>query len=317
MRPERTGLLAALIGALVIAGCGGPGPTGSSPSAVPPNATATSSPDDASPPASTVPSPTASAGPAEAPIGENDWVEVVVDRVELRVEPGAGATPAHGQLAEGMLGLVLGGPIEAHGYSWYAVIAPGYTFGDDCSTDDPELVACDWFGYVAAGEDGTPFIERREVECPEAPTTLEELAAIAPAQRVLCFGGETLTFDATVSLAGGTCGAPVDMTPPWLNPCASILLVTSGEPDAPGILTWAHPDLPGCDDGGPAGSLRCDFAEDGTQLRVEGHVDDPASADCEIEDADAEDAGINAQDPLRVVFTCRSQFVMTCATSRG
>ncbi|MBA2719838.1 MAG: hypothetical protein H0U52_11455 [Chloroflexi bacterium] len=127
------------------------------------------------------------------------------------------------------------------------------------------------FGWITQAMADDSLIIRNPV-CPNGPTTLLDIAAIQPHERMLCFGDRELSFGpvtaSTASLGPG-------LSDRWLS--------TEGDADyltgLPYLLAPSVPDI-----------------EDGAWAMVTGHFNDPASADCDNAD--------------QVVF-CREQFHVT------
>lgn len=259
----------------------------------------------------------ASSGPVEGElaIGPDVWAEVVVDGLNLRMRPGT-SQESYGRLPAGSVGLVAGGPVEADGYTWFALAAPNLPYGTGCmAPPDPSILVCpDWFGWVAsADESGEPFIVGRTLECPPVPSTLEELLHIQPGVRLACFGGAPLAFDAFVGHHGvGVCEPAFTIAPAWFDFCSFQYLATEFGPDGPGLAAHLHPDVGACDIAQYTPAETCPYAGlGGSVVRVEGRFDDPAAATCEASEGPFFFEGTELPDPAWVVYQCRERFVVT------
>ncbi len=254
--------------------------------------------------------PAGGPAPISAAVAVDDWAEVIVDEVNLRQCPSVDAL-SYGRLPRGSAGLVVAGPVEADGYAWYALAAPGIPFGSGCEfvMEDPTLIQCpDWFGWVASADAaGDPWLAQAELQCPPIPQSVEEMAAIPAGVRLACHAGETITFDALIAPPGvQLCEPGYAVTPEWLDPCATQVLST--EPY--GILAHLHPDAGTCDPRTHEPAETCPYAGlEGSVVTVEGHFDDPAATSCVGEDLGLYDIGI--LDQAAIVYECRLAFVLT------
>ena len=124
-----------------------------------------------------------------------------------------------------------------------------------------------------------------------------------PGERLSCYGGRELTFEAWIphSEYGGTCpfGSPYD----WML-CWNYWLAT-GPGQSPGYLNYGlHPDAR-LDKG-------LDPASWGAHVRVTGHFDDPAAAQCPEPGWDGPPLeGWDSQTRADFVDDCRKQFIVT------
>ena len=141
-------------------------------------------------------------------------------------------------------------------------------------------------------------------DCPERPVDLETIMGLDRAQRLACFGADSLTFRAWVPQPFGAFGCPGDFVPGdgWLTPCdpAGVAVVPDpvGRADAPPEALGLHLH-PQSDVG------REDFRAN-TFVQVTGHFDDPASRAC----ARLAPNGQPVEDPA-AVMECRLEFVVT------
>jgi len=86
---------------------------------------------------------------------------------------------------------LIDGPVIADDYAWYRV-APIGTDRDRPWMDLPT-------GWVARGDhDGTPWIELQGLECPPAPVEIARLNQMHPFERVTCYEGAPMSFQAVI-----------------------------------------------------------------------------------------------------------------------
>jgi hypothetical protein len=184
---------------------------------------------------------------------------------------------------------IVDGPVIGHNYEWYQVAAwrPG--------SRTPSWPV----GWVArAGHDGEEWIRPQPAACPGAPVDIVALEALAPAERLACFGHETLTVRAVIGETGpAACAATRTGClggPRWLAE-ASVSASDSASGQGTNPLTVAV--APGTD--AAAGS-------DPQVAQLRGAFDDPASADC-VPDLAAPSAVAMSTSEAR--FICRTRFV--------
>jgi hypothetical protein len=174
-------------------------------------------------------SPTASGSASTAatlPVG--DFVEPTVDGVTLRETPSTSGTRI-GSLPRDVLNLVVEGPVEADGYTWYRLSGPGLPPSSGCITPLPTTpLACPiWFGWAAVQDpaDGTAWFAPADVDCPDPDT--ETAAFLQLAQRIPlgCYGADEVSFTAWYPElpSGAGPGEPCDVDPAvaWLY-CAHL-----------------------------------------------------------------------------------------------
>ena len=262
----------------------------------------------AQPEASTSAAPSASA--AAGTFAPDAVVATAVEALTLRAAPGLAADDLW-RLPAGVLGFVIGGPVDADGHRWYQLSGMGLPFGSGCVTPEPgELLECPAFlGWVAAAaEDGTPWLQAATApECPAGPHDVVGLSERAYTSRLICFDAEPLTFVAWWP------PPPEDTSPGGECPATATeigWLVCQNTNDK---LLGANPE-----EGGGRWAVSIDPAtgltmpERGQWIEVTGHFDDPAAQRC----ADA--AEIMGSDAGTLVFNCRLQFVLSAvAPSTG
>jgi hypothetical protein len=191
----------------------------------------------------------------------------IVDGIRVRSRP---EISAESQLLEPLLPrgtqlFVLEGPVQASGYEWYHVSPISLGQGP------PE-------GWVAKGSrDGVPWLEAGSVTCPAAPTTIAGISALAPGQRLACFGRQSITVRGKFL----NCECEIDgppMDPNWFGVSESRFLVDPARSSPLGDVTdalWVVLD--------PAGTYP-DPVPVGQVLDVTGMFDHPAAAACTMVD---------------------------------
>lgn len=257
--------------------------------------------------------------PASATLAVDSWAEVVVDRLNIRERAGTDAASL-GLLPAGSHGMIAAGPVEADGYDWYALAAPGLPYASGCATnEDPSILDCPiWFGWVASSDDqGNPWVVPAELECPAAPTTIAEMIGIQPGVRLACFSGQTFVLDAYLSpVPGGRgCFSSGYVTPSWLDCEIQFLQGTATEQESQGpeLAAHLHPSAGMCDFGGrsPATCPYVPFI--GQWIQVDAHLDDAAATTCEGHLREGMDP--RPIDPAMVVYGCRVAIVVTAVGS--
>lgn len=296
---------------LLIVACAAPGPSVSPTAVAPPLASPSEAPSASVHPSSTA-SASVEASPSSGAFAVGDWVETTADLLNLRERAGIEAE-AKGRLPVGSAGTIAAGPVEADGYSWYAVAAPGIPAGSGCIVEeDPTILSCPaWFGWLAAGDlDGNPWLVPAEPQCPDVSTIAFDIARGPAGLMYACFRGQTLTIDAYVGEVPITdCYVPYTVTPAWLFFCNRAYLQADAAPPETSFSWLANvdPSLGTCTLGGR--NPECPFAVlEGQYIEVDGHFEDPAAAACE---ADGDPAIVTDLDPAEVIYRCREGFVIT------
>jgi hypothetical protein len=266
------------------------------------------------PPTSVAPSPSASAsvdpdvieldppsgvladvGPA---LPHDSLAVVSVRNLRLRSQPFVGAASIKYEpfLQPGDRLFIVDGPVIGHNYEWYQVAAwrPG--------SGTPSWPV----GWVArAGHDAEIWLRPTTADCPRRPIDLAALQALAPAERLACFGRQPISLRAIVSH-----GAPDD--------CAA----SRGDcPVGPGWL--AQPNLTASISEAPIGMERVTIAvapgadpsttdlPDGRVVRLEGAFDDPAARDCRP--GPQPNGASTTVTPEEARLRCRTRFVVSHA----
>lgn len=164
------------------------------------------------------------------------------------------------------------------------------------------------FGWVPVEVDGAPSLRTANVDCPQAPLTVESLAVLQPVGGLACFGSRPMSFVGFTPTGCGAGGSPRTGTPDWLNGTWSSIGIGNQEPAPPDFEVEAV--------------IRARVAQD---LALQpcgsagwygfvGHFDDPASATCRTETTVPDGARQISIEPLLSQLLCRAQLVLTDAT---
>ena len=159
---------------------------------------------------------------------------------------------------------------------------------------DPDQPA---FGWILQGRGLTPLQPTSPPPCPREPNVLS-VVYLAPAERLVCFGAQNVTFQAgQFQAAPGNPGLAGD--PGWLGGPLSLRVWGELGIDSPGgSLSVATP--PGLTIPVGAG-----------WYRIQGHFDDPASAGCSVSIAG------RMLPATQSALWCREQFVVTAVLPTG
>lgn len=234
-------------------------------------------------------SPTPSLFPSDGlGVAGRDMIwRVTVSDLIVRSEPGVADpdTILPARLTDEDRVLVVDGPRGADGYQWYQVLP----LRPDGLREPP-------FGWVAsASRDGEPWMAMEALTCPES-SHLDGILALAPEERLACFGSRTIRF---VAGEEGGCGAgggfPVAYEPAWLA------------------------GFGGCGFGrnGADNWLMLRFPPDASQAyrpgdEIVGHFDDPAATTCV---ATANYPEVTPPSREEAIARCRTEFVVESVTS--
>ena len=247
------------------------------------------------------PAPTEGPGPTpvvEAPEGvlpPGSMARVVVDSLRIRAEPSTSADEVDTLARKELVGLgssyLVGdwGPVVADGLSWYPIQALGTT---EVPPVDEPIERTQTFGWVAAGDESSAYLELVPARCVEGDPDLDLLEDMLPWEQLACYGNRSITFEGTYGCGG--CGGiyPGTFEPNWLaSPLAfDLISVDPNERIGPFSVRFA-----------PEGPER---PEPASILRVTGHFDDPAAADCVVEPL-----GGPVDETVAEIY-CRSHFVV-------
>lgn len=183
----------------------------------------------------------------------------------------------------GFLAFVVDGPVAADGYHWYKV-APFPPTMNDVVESHPK------FGWVAAaGKGGEPWVAAWDGQCP--PANLDGMMLWQRYIALSCFGGSDITLEGELRCRsdGEPSGEPAWL---WLPRCR--VVGDYGDLLAGGMATQLAPGV----------ELT---ATDGAQVRITGHLSDPAADAC----VETPFPGVEPTDPELVRLRCRLTFVAT------
>lgn len=196
--------------------------------------------------------------------------------------------------------VVFDGPIAADGFAWYLVMLTGREPG------------AGQLGWAATPEEGDAWLVASAVECPASAPDVDALAPM-DVVTVYCLQGHEITLEGWVATGFG-CGGMGTFEPAWLaHPCANMSYIRSTPTRSVGDQPlFLHYPAPGVTNP----TLTYD---DGQQVRIVGHYDDPAAMGCVIE-PDPSDPAVaeptwSATDPAADVAVCRMRFVVTEVTT--
>jgi hypothetical protein len=190
--------------------------------------------------------------------------------------------------------LILDGPINAGGTSWYRVEWRGNSTYDGIP------------GWLPSTFQGHPAVAPVAPRCPSEVTDVVDLTALHPAERLSCFGAQSITLGPVMltDLPGRTAGAAG--FPAWLADEATVGMYGRDGLDGvdPPMLVRADPSA-------------VETLPLGQWVAVTGHLDDPAASTCQrhwIEDNGSGPWSVE-QTPQEQIATCQEQFVISSVQS--
>lgn len=223
------------------------------------------------------------AGPVTLELGQP---AVVVDQGATVYRTPDDAGDSLSGLAVGTRLFVVSGPQAIGGIDWYLVQWP------------PARSYVPVLGWLPAKVDGRPQAQAVEPGCPAAPT-LPELVAMAWGERMLCYGGASITLSGVI--AGEDVSAfEIQGEPAWLAQDSRLRLYDERGPAGVGGSMPIHLD-PASAPSLPTGVL----------LEVTGHVDDPAAAGCTRAFVGQDADSLVPEGPPMQALRCRENFVVT------
>ena len=237
-----------------------------------------------------------------------------VDSLRVRATPGTSGALL-GTIDTGTVGFVVAGPVSADGYAWYQLAALGLppTAGCEPPVETNPFNCPDWLGWVAAGQPGQAWLAATTPSCAASPMNLDTLlnapSPLGPStalQRLACYGPTPIRVRAwwpeipDGAGLGGACGDPVHPTNPTWLVCQNINYNGLSVSESAGFNFGMKISID------PATDVT--MPPRGQWVEVVAHLDDPAARDCVP-------LGGGDQDPIRVVLTCRSEFVAESVTS--
>jgi len=138
--------------------------------------------------------------------------------------------------------------------------------------------------------------------CVDPPPDLATIVALDAPARLACFGGSSLSFDATISKPILDCGIGPRVEPAWFCLPGVFLAVPDASPDTGLQSLDAYWD--------PASGLTPTSFTAGRTMRITGHFDDPAASTCHVASVPK---GQSPEPPGAVVLGCREAFIVTAA----
>ncbi len=233
-------------------------------------------------------------GPLNLPVGS------IVEMLYPGMYPSVVVDPSSEDLSPYVVGWhfhVVSGPRMAGGDEWYEVQSP-----------DHGLTETTW----ARGTfQGRPMLALVQPACPSEPIDLDQLAGLLAYEQFACLRGREVTLETVIATDAPpkepviclsqeslptSCPETV-ASPAWLVGDAQMLVFGPAGPNgvAPAFQVWLDPSV----DSLPAG----------VWLRVHGHVDDAAAADCTSTTSDP--MMVTLPRPEMQVLVCRERFVIT------
>jgi len=193
--------------------------------------------------------------------------------------------------------VVLDGPVIGQNYEWYEV-----------AVWRPSAPALSWpVGWVArAGHDGEVWFQPTTVDCPASPMTIEDLAALAPADRLACYHATPIKVRAVVGVAASDCdqarvGCPTG--PDWLAASALRASISASVDGAVVTVPIALDPGSGVD---PA------TLEVAGVVQLRGAFDSASAASCAPDPA--RPGPDRTLTPIEASLGCRTTFVVTSMT---
>ena len=188
------------------------------------------------------------------------------------------------------------GGTESDGYVWYHVGVLGTDELPEPGGDPLKFVET---GAVAIGDGESPWVELVDPRCTDDEPTLQHLSSLTEWERLSCYGDRQLTFEGVLGCGGCGSMVPGTFTPEWLAfPMnQDFISVEPQELIGPMWLSWS-----------PDGQERPDTSGVAPILRVTGHFDDPAAADCSL--VFDSQQGETEVDPAIAELFCRTNFVV-------
>jgi hypothetical protein len=144
-----------------------------------------------------------------------------------------------------------------------------------------------------------PATSPRASGCVDPPLDLAAIVVLDPATRLACFGGSSLTFQATVLKPISDCGVGPRIAPAWFCLPGIFLAVPGASPDSglPPLAAYWDPS---------SRLTPASFPAEGI-IQITGHFDDLAARTCNAKSA----PGQSPQPAAQLVMACRETFVVT------
>jgi hypothetical protein len=223
-------------------------------------------------------------------------VRVVVDELNVREEPFTSARRVGRVHAGDVLVVVFYPPVDSEGYLWY--------YGTTAAGDDELLpLPIDPFdrqdgfgGWFAVGAGAIEYVEPLGPRCPQA-VTLELLSSMLGAERLACFGDESIEFEGMLQRPPAV---PPEIfgefQPRWLADPNIVNLITTGRDTGIGLNVRIPPSI-------------SERPAAGAMISVRGHFDDRRAVDCAVA-PDPFWGRVSPAPPSFAALWCRQMFVV-------
>jgi hypothetical protein len=216
---------------------------------------------------------------------------VQVENLRVRIYVGLDADIIV-QLGPGSELLLRMGPISVDGFDWYSVnYQPLY--------DEPQLDQGGGYGWVAAGPAGEPptFIAIGPARCQQVPVTTALIASMTELAASECLGDVSYELHAVVQTCYEGPYGPYTYEPAYFGfSCYYIFEL--------GTTAWLPIHF-------PPTVVPPDTLARGDVVRVVGHVNDAAAADCQVSTSEAIEPASIAIEQQVFSLMCRSAFVLS------
>jgi hypothetical protein len=231
--------------------------------------------------------------PAEALL-MNSAVRIAVSELNVREEPSLASKKVGIVTPDNVMSLTGAAPVQADGFTWYLGRVVSET-GELPAL--PEALVQQLSGWIAVAKGESAYVTPLAPRCPSA-VDLVNVSAMLPAERLACFGRNSLSLEGVFGCNG--CGGVTvgTYTPAWLiTPLAGGPLSIDPSVSLGDIWMRFPPEGP------PA-------PEAASIVRVAGHFDDERARDCTIAEPLGPTPSLTpvAADAARLL--CRQEFVL-------
>lgn len=196
-------------------------------------------------------------------------VRVVVEELNVRARPSTTARRL-GTVDEGNVLVFRGPPVEADGYIWYRGFLAWSSIDHVPALPAPLLDVGDPLGgWIATSNGDVDYVVPIPTRCP-AVVDIRNVVAMLPAERLACFGDQSIELEGTIGCHGCTIHIFGEFEPDWLtNPNRVHDLLWDDPLEGRSLMLRFPPD-------GPTRPT------DGEIIRVHGHFRDAAASDCSL-----------------------------------
>jgi hypothetical protein len=178
------------------------------------------------------------------------------------------------------------GPVSVDGATWYPV--------DPESQLTPPYLTSGWLAIEEASASVKP------ADCLPGPASVASLAALAPQERLICYGAASMELDGDMALSG-LGGMVFGTWEPWLAwPVNGGTPISSSDEMGKSIGVYFAPGV-------EAPELPAGETDPFQPVHVVGHFDDAASPTCRVQAPMAASAEVGGD----VELYCRTHFVVT------